>query len=326
MRLPRTAFMDSLIGKSNYSLVNYINSRVSATKRISLIKYIFSDPNNPLYFNHVQRLSKDPRTDDPFHTGAGLFAQQDPDKVWQNATEDFITRLNTNYAQGVQEVASYRQSVRDYLATSKGFGSEEIDWLETFEDATGHYDLDLAEIVLEDWIFGIGQNLTWVTLDGGMSRLVEGLTSILKTPIRYSQRVNAIRQTSRGKKLKISTAAANTSFSYDHVINTVPLGAMQAMDMDSLQLGYKQSKAIREIHYDDSMKIGVKFKTRWWQGNEITDPFKGGQGFCDLPIRKVAYPSYGVDSPNAPGVLIASYVCSVISTLPHGQKHFSLQR
>jgi hypothetical protein len=39
-------------------------------------------------------------------------------------------------------------------------------------------------------------------------------------------------------------------------------------------------------------------------------PFKGGQSFSDVPIRRCVYPSYGLNLPNgaAPGTMIASYV------------------
>lgn len=45
--------------------------------------------------------------------------------------------------------------------------------------------------------------------------------------------------------------------------------------------------------------------TRW--ENLATGPFQGGQSYTDLPIRRCVYPSYGIDIPNAPGVMIASY-------------------
>ena len=46
---------------------------------------------------------------------------------------------------------------------------------------------------------------------------------------------------------------------------------------------------------------------RW---EKLPAPFKGGQSYSDLPIRRCVYPSYGFNVTNgtAPGTMIASYV------------------
>ena len=303
--------MESLVGNNQFSLINYINSHTSGNRTVETIEYIFSNETNPMYFNHKRRLREEKATGDPFHTGLPAFAQQDPDAVWNKTMYKFTSLLTSNFSEGVKYVSSFRESVRQYLNTRENFTHEEIDWLETFEDLTGEFDLDLAELVLEDWFFGLGQQeIDWITVKGGMTRLTEGLESILMGPIKYNRRVEAIQQFPGNDELHVSTTSGEPH-NYDHVINTVPLGAMQAMDMSSVNLGYAKDKAIRELHYDDSMKIGIKFRTRWWQEEGPDKAMKGGQSLCDLPIRKVVYPSYGVDERDAPGILIASYVCQI---------------
>lgn len=84
---------------------------------------------------------------------------------------------------------------------------------------------------------------------------------------------------------------------------------MLAIDMTSLELGYVKDSAIRMVHYDQSVKIGLKFKTRWWQDGP--SPIVGGSSRTDLPIRVCVYPSYGVNVKDAAAVLIASYVSNV---------------
>ncbi|EFY84949.1 amine oxidase (flavin-containing) [Metarhizium acridum CQMa 102] len=46
--------------------------------------------------------------------------------------------------------------------------------------------------------------------------------------------------------------------------------------------------------------------TAMWE-HLASGPFKGGQSFSDLPIRRCVYPSYGINTPDAPGTMIASY-------------------
>ena len=97
---------------------------------------------------------------------------------------------------------------------------------------------------------------------------------------------------------------------YPHVISTVPLGCLQTIDTDGAELLYSQREAIRSLQYDASTKIGIKFEKRWWQDPTVMGKSRtihGGQSNTDLPIRVCVYPSYGLDCPDAPGVLLASY-------------------
>jgi monoamine oxidase len=48
----------------------------------------------------------------------------------------------------------------------------------------------------------------------------------------------------------------------------------------------------------------VDWVSRW---ENLPGKFKGGQSFTDLPLRRAVYPSYGVNTTNAAGAMIASY-------------------
>lgn len=135
-----------------------------------------------------------------------------------------------------------------------------------------------------------------------------GIAKVLKKSIQTGKRVTEIKYTNSADPKAGLTVVTNTSATstYSHVINTVPLGAMQAMNMSDLKLDYPKKLAIRSLTYDPAMKIGMKFNSRWWQN--LPAPFKGGQSFSDLPIRRCVYPSYGVNTSDAAGTMIASYV------------------
>ena len=332
MRIPQTPFMDVLAGSSNRSLINYLNDRVDTAHRLKVIPYIFSHENNIRYFNNIGRKVSDPQNGDPYKTGLPSFVQADPQSVWSRVIGTFLSNVSSNFATGFSQLISIGQSVRQFL-TSQGLSFAEVNWLETFLDATGHFDQDLAEIVLEDWFFGGGQgNVSWVTIEGGMSRLIDAMVSLLRTPIKFGERVvsvgrsppskgvetslNATRpfvrhritndtSTNDTDALMVTTSTGNT-YTFSHVINTASLGALQGMDLTDLDLGFDFTSAVRMINYDDAMKVGIKFKTRWWQN--LSQPIFGGQSTTDLPIRTVVYPSYGIDVEDAPGWLIASYV------------------
>ncbi|KAM4061637.1 hypothetical protein HRG_013264 [Hirsutella rhossiliensis] len=154
-------------------------------------------------------------------------------------------------------------SVRQYLL-QKGYSPQQIDWIETIADATTHYDTySLSEAVMEQsgtgrlliLLSGVYNNLmegsvtvklvTTVRVrasDCDMGRIVDGLVKIISKTVETTKRVTAIK-------------AADNERTYNHVINTVPLGAMQVMDMTELDLDYRKKLAIRRLQYDPAAQL-----------------------------------------------------------------------
>ena len=97
---------------------------------------------------------------------------------------------------------------------------------------------------------------------------------------------------------------------YAHIISTVPLPSLRIMDISKCGLTPMQSTALRMLQYGPSIKIGIKFKSQWWNtgvnasGKRLN--ITGGSSSTDLPIRTVVYPSYG-NSQQPSNVLLASY-------------------
>jgi monoamine oxidase len=65
---------------------------------------------------------------------------------------------------------------------------------------------------------------------------------------------------------------------------------------------HNKRKAIRELHYATATKIGLQFKSRFWEEQGI----QGGQTASDEPIRFSYYPSHGIGK-NETGIILASY-------------------
>ena len=65
------------------------------------------------------------------------------------------------------------------------------------------------------------------------------------------------------------------------------------------------------MQYGPSIKVGIFFTEPWWVTGEDKNGEKfdivGGQSYTDLPIRTVAYPSYGMNSEAPSNTLIASH-------------------
>ncbi|KAK1709858.1 L-amino acid oxidase [Colletotrichum lupini] len=310
MRFPPMPYMSRIIGNDSWSLIPYINARVAERDQVVKKHYIFRTDNTFRRFNGITSLLQDPNSASPARYDVPVFNStfntQSAYNVWKAQVSSMTTALSANFDTGFNLLMKYdSMTVRDFLL-DQGFTNTEIDWMETINDATGHYDMySMSQAVLEQWIFDSADIHNWSLINGGMDMLTKGMNLIVKNKPVLHNRVSDIKKNANGS-LKI-VVNGTKEYDYAHVISTVPLGALQAINMTELELNYFENHAIRSLNYDPSTKIGFKFKTRWWE-NLATGPFKGGQSFTDLPIRRCVYPSYGVDVPGAPGTMIASYV------------------
>ena len=310
MRFPGMKYMDRVIGRANNSLVNFINANVQGRDIVQKIPYIFKADNTFRLYNDILSLNQQAPSNDLFRVNVSdggtvpdAFAVLNPYTVWKDVLKQFTDALSISFDAGFNKLMEMDSlSVREYFR-SLGYTDAEVDWLETTNDATGHYDSALSQMVLEQWVFAEAPLSSWVTVEGGLSRIVNGMLKTIRGPVHYSQRVTSISRTSDAV---LNVTTDSSSYQYSHVIATVPLGALQAIDMDSLNLEYGKKLAIRKLNYDPAGKIGMKFRSRWWENLPL--PFKGGQSYSDLPIRRCVYPSYGVNTTDAAGTMIASYV------------------
>lgn len=138
---------------------------------------------------------------------------------------------------------------------------------------------------------------------------------VANKPVHY-QRAVSVKETDDGKSITVTFDGGRdprphmnvkADKKYSNVISTLSMGCLRMVDLDQIYLSYGQRNAIRELNYTPSIKIGIQFKSAWWEKLGIV----GGQSSTDRPIRDVVYPSYGPDAshPNnqKSNVMIASY-------------------
>src|SRR5690625_7747244 len=61
--------------------------------------------------------------------------------------------------------------------------------------------------------------------------------------------------------------------------------------------------AIEAVPYVSSVKMGLKFKRRFWEEDDL---IFGGVSYTDLPITQISYPSSGFNTPGK-GVILGGY-------------------
>ncbi|KAI8284066.1 hypothetical protein K4K60_002228 [Colletotrichum sp. SAR11_57] len=280
MRFPPMPYMDRVIGNKSWSLIPYINQRVAEQHQVVKKPYIFKADNTFRRFNDITAQLQDPNSASPSWYHIDIPGDNQPfeassaSDVWANQVKTLTDALSVDFTSGFDLLMQYDSMTAREFLLDRNFTNSEIDWLETVNDATGHYDMySMSQAVLEQWIFSSADINNWSLINGGMDMLTKGMTLVAKNKPILNNKVTDIRKNSDGT-LKV-VVNSTQEFDYAHVISTVPLGALQIINTTELDLSYSQKSAIRTLQYDPSTKIGLKFKSRWWE-NLSTGAFKGG--------------------------------------------------
>ncbi|KAJ6605316.1 hypothetical protein DFH09DRAFT_1242165 [Mycena vulgaris] len=205
--------------------------------------------------------------------------------LMMDAIKPFLDALNDDFDQAftdmVQNYDNY--SFRFFLQSVMDYSPSLVDFLETVLSQTNQFALSVPELVMQNLDFNTEK---WVTIDRGMSRLPNAMTSIVGSQnITYGARV---------------TGPLEETF--DRIILAIPPATLK-MIMDRSLWPVDKEMAIRSMHFEPLYKMGLRFKTRFWERTEPNRPSHGGQSTTDLPIRWVVFPSNGIGA-DGPGVLL----------------------
>ncbi|KAG8740117.1 hypothetical protein FRC10_004746 [Ceratobasidium sp. 414] len=218
----------------------------------------------------------------------------------------------------------------------KSLPTDVVNWCETFDKSTGWYDRALSETVLEavafgwqpgpnpprtqwfcvEYVFPLGTDTRdinrVISRSGGAHEIAECMATYIRSrnpsAITLNSRVTSIALNDLGIEIATSNADRHQ---FSHVISTIPLTVLRAIDLKKAGLSPMQANALRELNYGPSVKIGLQFSTAWWTTGVDLDgkPLNivGGQSYTDRPLRTVVYPSFGNVKAGATTTLIASY-------------------
>ncbi|WP_017382049.1 flavin monoamine oxidase family protein [Paenisporosarcina sp. TG-14] len=159
--------------------------------------------------------------------------------------------------------------------------------------------------ILRELIILFNPTVSFYEITGGNDQLPQAFLPQLKEDILYRQKLTKIVQ--RNNQVTIYSMDTESlkpmETTCDICILTIPFSVMQFVEVEPHDsFSHNKWKAIRELHYVTSTKIGLQFKSRFWEDDGI----QGGHTATDLPIRFSYYPSHGIGD-NGPGVIIASY-------------------
>ncbi|CAE6459827.1 unnamed protein product [Rhizoctonia solani] len=321
MRFPKTELM-----KPVFDLFKELD--------LELPKYHILDDNNRRAFNlqthTIRDLTISTYANDPFKVGISNggtvpdhYAKQNPGQLLYDVLKPLIELLLEDRGAGFKRLKELDyHTTRSYLRQEAGYPPALIDYIETMSYGTGWFDRALAETVFEELCFQYDQDdprkLEWYCVKGGSSVIIKKMRDKLEGPdyttvkINTKHRVTAAvyNDNATADEPMITISGLNSSgdksskFSegYSHVIFALPPPCLRTIDLSTCHLDYEQRNALRMVSIGPSCKIGIKFKTAWW--NKPGIDIKGGQSTTDRMARTIVYPSYG-DGKST--VLIASY-------------------
>lgn len=189
----------------------------------------------------------------------------------------------------------------------------------------GWYNQAFTEMVLQNLDHeSQEENVEWWCVEGGAQEIAKNMANSLeqKGKVKFNKRVTSMSYVDEDNdgnlegtydkvsvtyREKVGEKEEEKTNIYDAVFCSVPLGAMEQMDLEGLNLNWGTKQAIRNIGYGAASKVGIRFKTMWWVKGGF-NIYSGGISKTDMPLRWCVYPSYNLyDDPNKPAVLLASY-------------------
>lgn len=139
---------------------------------------------------------------------------------------------------------------------------------------------------------------------GGMDRISQAFHREVGDLVRFDAKVVAIRQDESGARVAYEDLRSPGSIreaAADWVVCTIPLSILSQIEID---VGAKLKAAITAVPYVSSVKIGLQFKRRFWEEDEL---IFGGVTSTDLPIHQIGYPNSQFLGPGK-GVLLGGYI------------------
>lgn len=133
---------------------------------------------------------------------------------------------------------------------------------------------------------------------GGMDKIVEGFTRVLRNKIYYDVLVTGFELTDAGVGVQYEHNGMKYVLEADYCFNCIPTHLMTGI---SNNFPAEYLKAMRYVRRGEAYKSAFQTKTRFWEKDDIY----GGITWTNQPIRQIWYPSHGVHKDK--GVILSAY-------------------
>jgi monoamine oxidase len=290
-----------------FELIRYLNEKApDPAERIETIPYVLYDDEGDLVFVNG-KFGPDGK---PMSV---TYAETHPDELGFAAADTggktaaqllnevigpMQRLLEEDFEKGFAEIVKYDDfSFRAYLAQVVGWSEDRINYVEVMTSQTNQFQNSFTELMIENMDFS---RASWKTIANGMDRLPRLMARLIgQGNITMGARVTAISEGRDGRVSVDWEGSKPGSATFDKVLMALPPAALRMIATPTWSPA--KTHAIRSLHFEPLYKIGLRFKTRFWE--QVQTPARGGQSITDLPSRWFVYPSYGIGE-GGPGVLL----------------------
>lgn len=296
MRIPSThSLVFELIKKFNLPVNEFINST----------------PNDVIYVNGIKTTQRE-YEQNPSILGFPLSASEkglNVDELLDLAIKPLINFINQNSEENWDKIIKYfDQYSMDlflrYNPIGVSLSPDAVEVIKVLLGSRGFPELAFTAILNEFTVL-FDKTIKLYEITGGMDRLPYSFLPQLRDNIFFGQKMTKIVQENNQVIIHSENTKSYENFETtgDIAIITIPFSILNFVEVyPQNSFSYYKWKAIGTLHYLAATKIGLQFKTRFWEkrGNF------GGKTITDLPIRFAYYPSNELGS-EGPGVILGSY-------------------
>ncbi|KAH4022764.1 hypothetical protein HBI95_080590 [Parastagonospora nodorum] len=149
---------------------------------------------------------------------------------------------------------------------------------------------------------------TWRTIDKGLESLPSAFFPLVQDRLTLGRKITGLKYNNDTGKVALEWrqdpfAMKPQSEEFDYAVVAAPFSKVRLWNLP--KYSSLLSRAISSMNYQQSCKVALHYKTRFWE--KLSPPIIGGCGAVDIAgIGSVCYPAYKINS-SLPGVILASY-------------------
>jgi monoamine oxidase len=149
---------------------------------------------------------------------------------------------------------------------------------------------------------------TWRTIDKGLESLPRAFYPLVKDRLTLNRTIEELAYDEDSGRVSVHWRddpfnVTTESADYDYAVVAAPFSKVRLWKLP--QYSSLLTRAIQTMNYQQSCKVALHYKTRFWE--KLDPPIIGGCGATDIyGVGSVCYPAYEINS-TWPGVILASY-------------------
>lgn len=223
---------------------------------------------------------------------------------WCEEPYHWIMKNGTEQQKRAITVKLSQQSFEDFYLNNlfgRSLSYAAMEMIMTIEPIQGMPFVSMLELTNNLYAYFLDRESPWYAIRGGNDQLPRAFYPLLKNELYFNHKVMEI--TCRKDSISLAYThlenGNNGSLDSEYLLITVPFVALKNINIyPPTAFSYKKRRAIMTLNYEKAMKIGLEFKSQFWE----KDGMIGGKTVTDGPTRYTFYPSNRYNN-----VVIASY-------------------